>query len=75
MGGGVLESPTSIAEQRRVELVGLVAHDVHRLEACFLPLRSSCPRLRDLGFLLCLRRTGGRQERVVVDGRWSTDIG
>ncbi len=75
IGGGVLGNPAPIAEQGRVQLVGLVAHNVHRLDACFLPFRSSWPRLCHLRLLLGLQRAGGREEGVVADGRRSTDVG
>lgn len=75
IGGGFLGNPASIAEERRVELVGLVAHYVHILHARFLPFGCSCSRLCHLRLLLGLQGTGGGQEGVVADGWWSSDVG
>lgn len=75
IGGGVLGNPAPIAEQRRAELVWLVAHNVDRLDARFLTFGSSWTRLFHLGLLLGHYRAGGREEGVVADGGRSTDAG
>lgn len=74
IGGRALGCSAPIAEEGGVELVGLVAHDVHGLPF-FLRFRTSWPRLGGLGLLLGLWRAGRRQKGVVADGWRSADVG
>lgn len=67
-----LRGTSAIGEKGGVELVGLVVQEVLGFGATGLGGHTRC--LRGSGSPLSNRRARGGQQRVVVDGRWGTNI-